>query len=64
MDVGQQLVQYGPGVHQVSHKRVSSQAGERRGGAFRPLRASPARLIFRYKISRDPPRGEAPGRTR
>lgn len=30
VDVGQQLGQYGPGVHQVSHKRVSPQAGERR----------------------------------
>lgn len=33
MDVGQQLGQYGPGVHQVSHKRVSSQAGEQGGAA-------------------------------
>lgn len=40
MDVGQQLGQYGPGVHQVSHKRVSSQAGER-GGVFRQLRVLP-----------------------
>lgn len=37
MDVGQQLGQYGPGVHQVSHKCVSSQAGEREG-VSRPLR--------------------------
>jgi len=36
MDVGQQLGQYGPGMYQVSHKRVSSQTGER--GEVRPVR--------------------------
>lgn len=57
MDVGQQLGQYGTGVHQMSHKRVSSQAGERggvRGRLLRPVTNSPPRLIVRYKIS--PPR--------
>lgn len=35
VDVGQQLGQYGSGVHQMPHKRLSSQAGEfrRRAGA-------------------------------
>jgi len=48
MDVGQQLGQYGPGVHQVSHKRVSSQAGER--GVFRPLWVLPVINLFKiYK---------------
>lgn len=34
MDVGQQLGEHGPGMHKVSHQRLSSQAGESGDGRY------------------------------